>query len=164
MVNSLFKSMEDKRFKKLISSELRSLNSGMVSQKKSLKELMKEEKPHVKKRGEGKHYFDKSNLKEIENSIPIHKRGELKLPIMIYNDPTLDQCYVKKELEGKVIKELVGMDNKTLNGDKIWFSKPLITDLTRKYEDIFQLIWTPQLDEKENVKNNKIQQNKNNNF
>lgn len=140
--------MDDDRFRKIISSQLKSLNTDMVSQKKSLKELLNEKEPSVKTRKGSKHKFDREHLKKIEGSIPLNKKYELKLPIMVYNDPSLDQCYVKKRVEAELLKELIGLNNKTIKDDKTWFSKPLITEIIREYDDIFQLIWTPKLNRK----------------
>ncbi len=140
--------MEDNRFRKLITSQLKDLNTGMVSQKKSLKQLMNEKEPSVRKRNGEHHYFKKEHLKEVDEKVPIHKKDELKLPIMIYNDPSLNQCFVKKKIEGKVLKGMVGYQKKRSSRDKVWFSKPLISDVIREYDDIFQFVWTPKLDKK----------------
>lgn len=137
--------MDDNRFKKIISSQLKNLNTGMVSQKKSLKDLLKEENPSVETRKGERHQFKNEHLKKIEDSIPIYKMDELKLPIMVYNDPSLDQCYVKMRVEGEVLKNLIGLEDKTLKDERIWFSKPLIAETIREYDDIFQFIWTPKL-------------------
>ncbi len=137
--------MEENRFKKLITSQLKNLNTGMVSQKKSLATLLKEENPSVKKRDGGTHYFENNHLKKIEERVPIHKKDELKLPIVIYNDPSLDRCYVKSKIEGLVIKKMLDLKNKTIEKEKVWFSKPLVADLIREYDDLFQFVWTPKL-------------------
>lgn len=137
--------MDENRFKKIISSQLKSLNTGMVSQKKSLKELLDEENPSVETRDGKDHYFEYEHLEKIEESIPLYKKDELKLPIIVYNDPSLDQCYVKRRIEGEVIKNLIGLENKTIKDDRTWFSKPLITEMIREYDDIFQFVWTPKL-------------------
>jgi len=137
--------MEENRFKKLITSQLKTLNTGMVSQKKSLNNLLEDEKPSVKKRDGGKHYFEKDHLKKLEEIVPIHKKDEMKLPIVVYNDPSLDRCYVKGKVEGEVVKKMIGLENKTIQKDKTWFSKPLIADMIREYDDIFQFVWTPKL-------------------
>ncbi|MEF8832732.1 MAG: DUF61 family protein [Candidatus Thermoplasmatota archaeon] len=137
--------MEENRFRKLITSQLKTLNTGMVSQKKSLKTLLKEEKPSVKKRDGEKHSFEKDHLKEVDEHVPIHKKDELKLPIVVYNDPALDRCYVKAKIEGTVVKKMVGLESKTVRRDKTWFSKPLIAEMIREYDDIFQFVWTPKL-------------------
>ncbi len=147
--------MEKSRFKKLITSQLKTLNTGMVSQKKRLSTLLKEDKPSVEKREEGKHYFEKEHLKKLEEIAPIHKKDELKLPIVVYNDPSLDRCYVKKRVEGKVVKKMIGLENKTIQRNKTWFSKPLITEIIRKYDDIFQFVWTPKLNRDITSKNSK---------
>lgn len=137
--------MEENRFRKLITYQLKTLNTGMVSQKKSLDTLLKEEKPSVEKRDGDKHYFEKDHLKEVEESVPIHKKDELKLPIVVYNDPSLDRCSVKGKIEGIVVKKMVGLENKTIQEEKIWFSKPLVADIIREYDDIFLFVWTPKL-------------------
>lgn len=129
----------------MISSQLKSLNTGMVSQKKSLKDLIKEENPSVETRKSERHQFKNEHLEKIKDTIPIYKMDELKLPIMVYNDPSLDQCYVKRRIEGEVLKSLIGLENKTLKEEKTWFSKPLIAETVREYDDIFQFIWTPKL-------------------
>lgn len=137
--------MEENRFKKLITSQLKTLNTGMVSQKKSLKRLLEETKPSVKKRDGDMHHFEKDHLKEVEEAVPLHKKDELKLPIIIYNDPSLDRSYVKGKVEGVIVKRIVGLENKTVKRDKTWFSKPLVADMIREYDDIFQFVWTPKL-------------------
>jgi len=137
--------MEESRFKKLITSQLKTLNTGMVSQKKRLSTLLEEEEPSVEKRDGGKHHFQKEHLKKLEEIVPIHKKDELKLPIVVYNDPSLDRCYVKGRVEGKVVKKIIGLENKTIQRNKTWFSKPLIADMIREYDDIFQFVWTPKL-------------------
>jgi len=131
--------------KKLITSQLKSLNTGMVSQKKSLDTLLEEDDPSVKKRDGGIHYFEEDHLQRVDDVVPIHKKDELNLPIIVYNDPSLDRCYVKGKIEGKVVKEMIGLKNKNIQGEKIWFSKPLIADLIREYDDLFQFVWTPKL-------------------
>ena len=119
----------------------------MVSQKKRLSTLLEEERPSVEKRDGGTHYFEKDHLTEVENIVPIHKKKDLQLPIVVYNDPSLDRCYVKGKVEGKVVKEMIGLKNKTIQKEKNWFSKPLTADMIREYDDIFLFVWTPKLNE-----------------
>ena len=137
--------MDENRFRKMISSQLKNLNEGMVSQKKSLKDLLKEDDPSVKTRDGNEHRFEEEHLLHIKEMIPLYKQDELKLPIMVYNDPSLDQCYVKNRVEGEVLKNLIGMENKTVKDSKTWFSKPLVAEKIREYDDIFQFVWTPKL-------------------
>ncbi len=137
--------MEEGRFKKVISSQMQSLNTGMVSQRKSIKKLLDEKDPSVKKRDGEIHAFKKDHLEEVDENVPIHKKDELKLPIIVYNEPSLDQSFVKNKVEGEVIKGMGDFRRKKINREKIWFSKPLVAELIREYDDIFQFVWTPKL-------------------
>jgi len=118
--------------------ELKRVNAGLVSRKKKLSALLKEEKPHCETREGGKHEFDASVLRRFA---AVRCEGkDLLLPVTIhFLSASQDSCYVDDEAAASFLRRLEGFGRAyPFREDKMWLPNSLAFALMQKYPTVFQ--------------------------
>ncbi len=99
-------SNNDSLDRKLLQEILR-INRHLPRRRKTLAELLEEERPHVVNRDGTKHYFKREELDRLAEILPKYLHGRLKLPILIelgYSGTAI----VRGKAEVRVVCEILG--------------------------------------------------------
>ncbi len=134
------------RIDRLLSRQLQAMNRHLAKEKRSLSELLKEEKPRVMLRDGMPHYFKKKELELLAELLPREKHKILRLPIYIelsssrFGKGTARVCGVA---EVQVISKL--LERKT-EGDEMFIYRPEIRVVRKKLPTTTQYMFTTTLD------------------
>ncbi|WP_406660395.1 DUF61 family protein [Methanolobus sp. ZRKC3] len=128
-------------FFKWMRVEMGKINERIVAQRKSLAQLLKEEKPaSITKSGE-EYLFDREVLVTISEKIPEDMQDRLRLPIIFFSDNRVpDSCYINDEYALKTLQILGELSKlRRMQKGKVWIGKSIAYSITRKYPTIFQI-------------------------
>ncbi len=122
----------------LFREELRVANKHLPLARKSLRELLEEEYPHVVCRDGSLHSFRRSELIELSKYIPKDRWGRLLLPIII------EVVSGEEELVGVVsdpyaVEVVSSILDTSLGEGRILLYKPQIYELRRRFSTVFQI-------------------------
>jgi uncharacterized protein (UPF0216 family) len=137
----LYSMLKESAMKKWFKFEMAKINSGIVTKKRSLKELMEEEVPQTKAKDESIYYFNKDALLDLKNGLPKDMHS-IMLPINFYISLDIrSSVYIADKPSLFALKYLgeVPHDAELVDG-RYWMSKTLILDLMKKRPSIIQLI------------------------
>lgn len=121
--------------------EIGKLNDSIVSERKSLAELLKEEKPASRTKAGKEHDFDISVLKGLDGRLPQDLHDKLKLPIIFFSDTKVpDSCYLN-DLNALSALQILGelSEMRQMQQGKIWIGKSIAYSIMRKYPTIVQI-------------------------
>ncbi|HIE34404.1 MAG TPA: DUF61 family protein [Candidatus Altiarchaeales archaeon] len=138
------KEIDSKAFQKMLSMQIKEMNSALAKQK-TLRELLQEEKPESVTNSGHTYTFDKNALMKLTQIVPKFNRNSLKLPIYLYLDVNVpDQYYINDELQAEVFKKLGNLsDNYEFRNGKLWIPRTIGKMVHRKYPSILQYFWLP---------------------
>ena len=138
------KEIDSKAFQKMLSMQIKEMNSALAKQK-TLGELLREEKPESVTNSGHTYIFDIEALKKLTKMVPKFNHNNLKLPIYLYLDINVpDQYYINDELQAEVFKKLANLsDNYEFRNGKLWIPRTLGKIVHRKYPTILQYFWLP---------------------
>lgn len=118
------------------------INRGVVTERKTLTQLLKEENPSSKTKGGEEYVFDKDVITMLGASLPKEVRERLKLPILFISDIRVeDSCYLNDEIALRalqLLKELGEM--RTIREGKVWVGKSIAYSIMRKYPGVVQIV------------------------
>lgn len=128
---------------KWVDFEIRTIHSGLVTKRKTLKELLSEDSPQCIMRDGQIHFFDKEELKRIESVASEEEREALKLPMNLHFSLEMeDQCYFSDDVASKVLRRLEGFGEAYPYRDgKMWIPYSLAMELLIKYKTAMQRIF-----------------------
>ena len=86
---------EDDFEKKISMKFLRTLNRHLPAKRKTLKELLLEERPNIKNLDGSTHSFDKKELEKIASMIPEYEHEKLRLPIYLEMSSSMERGTIK---------------------------------------------------------------------
>jgi len=96
---------------RLLKKQIMVLNRHLPRRRKTLKELLDEEKPHVLGTDGSRHRFKKNELDKIASLIPEGLGGRLKLPLYIEISSEMSGSRIKGKLECKVVCQILNKDD-----------------------------------------------------
>jgi uncharacterized protein (UPF0216 family) len=99
------------RSDRLVKKQILSLNRHLPRQRKSLDELLLDERPHVSGADGTRHRFKKDELKKISKILDVSEHHLLKLPIYIEIDSTASGSRISGRFENKVICKVLDLEN-----------------------------------------------------
>lgn len=107
MMSSIFK--EDDFNKKMSVKFLQALNKHLPAKRKTLKELLDEERPSIKARDSSTHYFDKKELEKLASMISNRDYDRLRLPIYVEMSSSMERGAIKISggLECMIIRRIL---------------------------------------------------------
>jgi uncharacterized protein (UPF0216 family) len=91
------------REERLLKKQIMVLNRHLPRRRKTLKELLGEERPHVLSNDGTRHRFKKKELDKIASFISPDKWGQLKLPLYIEISSEMSGSRIKGKLECRVV-------------------------------------------------------------
>jgi uncharacterized protein (UPF0216 family) len=122
--------------------EIAKMNESIVTQRKSLLLLLRENDPaSVTKNGDTYH-FDSSVIATLGKVLPEDVQRRLRLPVLFYTSPdTPGSCSCTDEA-ALVSFQLLGEVStlRTFEGGKFWVSRPIVYALMKKYPTVVQIV------------------------
>lgn len=94
------------RTDRILKKQILSLNRHVPKQRKSLAELLKEEKPHVVGADGARHRFKKDELLKLSQMIPESEHRKLKLPLYLEIRSTTSGARISGRLESEIISKM----------------------------------------------------------
>lgn len=126
------------REKNLLKKQILSLNRHLPRRRKNLKELLKEEKPHVLGTDGTRHRFKKNELQRIASMIPGESLEKLKLPVYIEIDSDVSGSRIAGNLECNLICQILGREN---CDEEIYIYRPDIKRIRKELPTTSQYIF-----------------------
>lgn len=109
---------------------VRSLNNHLPAKRKTLAELLKEEKPSITSKDGSVYTIAREELEFLRNRIPEYEWNNLKLPIIIEMNPDLgNSARVRGRIECSIIRKLLDTHK---GNDSIILYYPEILELRKK--------------------------------
>ncbi|MGV8144127.1 MAG: DUF61 family protein [Methanothermobacter sp.] len=123
---------------RLLKKQMASLNRHLPRQRKTLKELLKEDKPHVTGADGTRHRFKRVELDKIAGLIGEEYWGRLKLPIYIEVDSQMSGSRIAGKLECDLVCQILKMDD---CGEEIYIYRPDIKVVRQELPTTSQYIF-----------------------
>ena len=120
--------------------EMRRVRDAMVTQPRSLSDLMLEDAPSVRTRGGELHAFDKAMLQRFHDALSPLTRRKLRLPVTFYVDSELPgEAYVQDEAAATLLRTL-GEVPAALEprAGRLWLSHARARDISERWRGAFQ--------------------------
>ena len=129
---------------KMLGKEMQLLNQNIVIRRKSLKELLPEEKPSITNKSGEVYLFNKESLKNAASKYPDYRHREIMLPIHFYVDLEVpNQCFVREECDADFLKKVAGLEKYPFKKGRLWLSKVIAGKLMKEYPTLFQYFYLP---------------------
>lgn len=122
--------------------ELGRMNDGVVSERKTLAQLVREDRP-VSVTKAGKEYrFDREMIALLAQHLPADIHARLKLPILFFFDSTVnDSCFLADEPAFRALVLLGELSPlREMEDGRLWVGKPIVFAMMRKYPTILQIM------------------------
>ncbi|MDP6612670.1 MAG: DUF61 family protein [Candidatus Hydrothermarchaeota archaeon] len=130
------------RATRTLSRQLQSLNQHLAKSRRSLDNLLEEDKPVVQLRDKSEHYFKPGELQKIAGLLTPGERQLFRLPIYIelssdkYGKGT---ARITGKIEGKVVAAVLGREP---SGDELFLYRPELRVLRRELPTTTQYMFT----------------------
>jgi uncharacterized protein (UPF0216 family) len=129
---------------KMLGKEMQLLNQNVVVHRKSLKELLSEEKPLIPNKLGEAYLFNKESLKNAASNYPDYRHRDILLPIHLYVDLEVpNQCFVREECDADFLKKVAGLEKYPFKKRRLWLSKALAGKLMKEHPSLFQYFYLP---------------------
>lgn len=113
----------------ILKKEIFSLNKHVPRRRKTLKELLVEERPHVVDGAGNRHRFKRNELKYLSNLLSEDECSKLKLPIYIEIESETSGAIISGMIERKIVSII--LDKEILDGE-MFIYRPEMRILRRK--------------------------------
>lgn len=121
--------------------EMGKLNDGIVSQRKSLAQLLTEKRP-VSRTKAGKEYvFDIDVLQNLSEKLPLNLHDKLKLPVIFFSATKVpDSCYLNDPHALSALQILGELSEmRQMHQGNMWVGKSIAYSIMRKYPTVVQI-------------------------
>src|SRR3990170_6172630 len=110
---------EDDFAKKISMKFIQTLNRHLPVKRKTLKELLFEDKPAVRNLDGSIHYFDKKELEKLTSIVPQWEHDKLRLPIYLEMSSTMERgtINISGRIECRIINEILHEDEEERRAD-----------------------------------------------
>lgn len=117
------------------------INKGIVSQRKSLSQLLSEELPQSETKAGEEYFFEKDVLIAISEEISEDIQNRMRLPIIFFSDNRVpDSCYINDEYAFKTLQILGEISKmRRMQQGKMWLGKSIAYSIIKKYPSVFQI-------------------------
>jgi len=128
-------------FQKWMRFELDTLHAGLVSQRRTLADLLREAQPSAPAR-DGTHAFEPAELRRLAQALPTELRYTLRLPIPLYFDSALgDACYVLDRAAAEALAPMRVTQVRPDAQGKVWFSRAVALQAMRDWPTCVQMVY-----------------------
>ena len=108
---------EDDFAKKISMKFIQTLNRHLPVKRKTLKELLSEDKPAVKNLDGSIHCFDKKELEKLTSIVPQWEHDKLRLPVYLEMSSTMERGAIK--ISGRIECRIINETKRTFNNNSI---------------------------------------------
>lgn len=122
----------------LLKKQIANLNRHIPRKRKTLSELLKEERPHVLGADGTRHRFHKAELDKLVEIIPESEHNQLKLPIYIEIDTSSSGARITGKQECAVIEKILSVE---CENNEMFIYRPYIKILRTKLPTVTQFIF-----------------------
>lgn len=128
--------------KRWIALEIGRMNEGIVSERKTLATLLREENPSAITKGGVEHRFDRHALEEFARNIPADLKEKLYLPVLFHCDVEVkDSCLLADRVAMEALRSLGELSSlREFRSGGIWVSRAVVYSLAIKYPTLFQVV------------------------
>ena len=126
------------REERLLKKQIMVLNRHLPRRRKTLKELLGEERPHVLGNDGTRHRFKKKELDKIASFISPDKGGQLKLPLYIEISSEMNGSRIKGKLECRVVCRILEKED---CGEEIYIYRADVKVVRRELPTTSQYIF-----------------------
>jgi uncharacterized protein (UPF0216 family) len=126
------------REERLLKKQIMVLNRHLPRRRKTLKELLGEERPHVLSNDGTRHRFKKKELDKIASFISPDKWGQLKLPLYIEISSEMSGSRIKGKLECRVVCRILEKED---CGEEIYIYRADVKVVRRELPTTSQYIF-----------------------
>ena len=126
------------REERLLKKQIMVLNRHLPRRRKTLKELLGEERPHVLSNDGTRHRFKKKELDKISSFISPDKWGQLKLPLYIEISSEMNGSRIKGKLECRVVCRILEKED---CGEEIYIYRADVKVVRRELPTTSQYIF-----------------------
>jgi hypothetical protein len=134
--------MDESVLRRWMSLEMGKVNDGVVSARKSLEELLAEEKPSAVTRGGKPYRFDKNVIHALGKALPapIHRR--LRLPMIFFFDMEVaDSCFLADAAALEALQALGDLSGqREMQAGRAWVGRAIVFSIIRKYPSVVQIM------------------------
>lgn len=123
---------------RLLKKQIFSLNRHLPKKRKNLKELLREDKPHVIGADWTRHRFKRDELRRIAEIIPEKEHGRLKLPIYLEIESDTPGTRVAGGPELEIICSVLGLED---CGREMYIYRPDLRIIRRELPTTTQYIF-----------------------
>lgn len=122
--------------------EIGRINDGIVTERKRLSLLLREEHPSSVTRGGAEYNFDRDVLLRMEQTLPGELQRELRLPILFYFDSTVpDSFFLADEAALQALQRLEEISPlRRMHGGRLWIAKPIVHAIMNRYPTAVQIV------------------------
>jgi uncharacterized protein (UPF0216 family) len=131
-------SREMNQEERLLKKQILILNRHIPRRRKSLQDLLQEEKPHIIGSDGVRHRFKKIELELISEIIPKDDWSRLKLPLYIEIDSETSGARIAGRIENKVVCKILGKEGCS---DELFIYRPDIKKLRKELPTTSQYIF-----------------------
>jgi hypothetical protein len=126
------------RADRLLKKQIITLNRHIPRKRKTLQELLKEEKPHVLGADGTRHRFHKAELDKLAEIIPESEHDLIKLPFYIEIDATISGARITGKQECRVLEQILSVE---CDDNEIFIYRPYIRILRKELPTTSQYIF-----------------------
>ncbi|HEY9206014.1 MAG TPA: DUF61 family protein [Candidatus Methanoperedens sp.] len=124
---------------------IQTLNRHLPAKRKTLKELLLEDRPNVKNQDGTTHSFDKKELEKLASIISENEHGALRLPLYLEMSSSMERGNIKisGRLECKILKKILEIPEK--NGeirDSMIIHYPHLAKIRKELSTTTQFMFT----------------------
>jgi uncharacterized protein (UPF0216 family) len=132
----------DSVFLRWMKLEIGRINEGMVSERKTLSQLLMEETPSSVTRAGKEYQFDLAVLQQIAKAIPAPLQDRLRLPILFYADIEVpNSCYLTDPVAVTVLQNLGEISSlREMRKGRLWVARPIAYSIFRKFPTAIQIV------------------------
>ncbi|MCC7576858.1 MAG: DUF61 family protein [Methanomethylovorans sp.] len=123
-------------------TEMNKLNDGIVSERKSLAQLLLEEKPTARTKTGKDHFYDTATLRNLSEKLSKNLHDKLKLPILFFFDNQVpDSCYLNDTYALEALQTLGEVSRlRTMQQGRTWVGRSIAYSIMKKYPTVVQIV------------------------
>jgi uncharacterized protein (UPF0216 family) len=139
---------EDEFEKKISIKFLQTLNRHLPKKRKTLKELLTEDKPGIKSLDGSTHFFDKNELKKIASIIPEWEHDKLRLPVYLEMSSSMERGAIRISgrldcrIMNSILHEGEKPEKRTEERDSLTIYYPHLAEIRRELPTTTQFMFT----------------------
>lgn len=122
--------------------EIGRINGGVVTRRKRLSHLLREERPSSVTRDGSEYVFDQGTLLQLNQTLPEEVQRQLKLPILFYFDSTVpDSFFLVDEFALQALQHLEEISPlRRMRDGRLWVAKPIVYAIRGRYPTVVQVM------------------------